>query len=94
MFLLVIPGRFELPTYRLGVLIMLKLSLLYVIFLRFVQKFTVQSVYFVNFFACFQFIQLELVPFLSYDFYIISYTFTVFNMSYMFNLQEVNIFID
>ena len=62
-YLLVIPGRFELPTYRLGVLIMLKLSLLYVIFLRFVQKFTVQSVYFVNFFRMFSIHSIRISPF-------------------------------
>ena len=41
MFLLVIPGRFELPTYRLGVLTILKLTFLCVIFLHFMQNFAV-----------------------------------------------------
>ena len=39
--LLVIPGRFELPTYRLGVLTILKLTFLCVIFLHFMQNFAV-----------------------------------------------------
>ena len=69
MSLLVIPGRFELPTYRLGVLIMLKLSLLYVIFLRFVQKFTVQSVYFVNFFRMFSIHSIRISPFFVLRFF-------------------------
>ena len=73
---------------------MLKLSLLYVIFLRFVQKFTVQSVYFVNFFRMFSIHSIRISPFFVLRFLYFSYTFTVFNMSYMFNLQEVNIFID
>ena len=40
-YLLVIPGRFELPTYRLGVLTILKLTFLCVIFLHFMQNFAV-----------------------------------------------------
>lgn len=41
MFLLVIPGRFELPTYRLGVFTIAKFTILYVTIKHFMQNFIV-----------------------------------------------------
>lgn len=92
-FLLVIPGRFELPTYRLGVSAIAEFTILCVTLRHFIQIFSENFIFYVNFFNCFLSVNSKLFVILSYSTLFYFNLFYMFNVSYMFNLKRVNIFI-